>query len=168
MRTKREFEAGNMPLGSSFCADNMRGCANSCLCETLRSKGHGNKMFYIVLGVLAAVVLCVAVGCYIWVKGSTTMPSEGADEIAKLMEEDMEEKEERARQEERAKIEREERAKKEREQAELKKQAEKEQQERRAAATKAAEAAAEARRLREQAEMKQAEDNKYKTGRAVK
>ena len=89
------------------------------------------------------------------------MPSEGADEIAKLMEEDMEEKEERARQEERANIEREERAKKEREQAELKKQTEKEQQERQAAATKAAEAAAEARKLREQAEMKQAEDSKY-------
>ena len=138
-----------------------RNRANRWRGEILLSKESSDKMFYIVLGVLAAVVLCVAVGCYIWVKGSTTMPSEGADEIAKLMEEDMEEKEERARQEERAKIEREERAKKEREQAELKKQAEKEQQERRAAATKAAEAAAEARRLREQAEMEQKEDSKY-------
>ena len=138
-----------------------RNRANRWRGEILLSKESSDKMFYIVLGVLAAVVLCVAVGCYIWVKGSTTMPSEGADEIAKLMEEDMEEKEERARQEERAKIEREERAKKEREQAELKKQTEKEQQERQAAATKAAEAAEAARRLREQAEMEQKEDSKY-------
>ena len=67
-----------------------------------------DKAFYWILGALGAIVLCAAVGCWLWVGQSTKSSSNEADEISKMMQADQEAEKERVAQLERDKAEREE------------------------------------------------------------
>ena len=121
-------------------------------------KEDGDKAFYIVLGVLAVIVLlCAAVGCWLWIGQSTKSPLAGTDEISKMMQADQEAEKEREAQLARDKAEREELERKNKAEEEKRKQDElaarkKEEADKKAEADKVA-----AQRVREEAVRNQKE-----------
>ena len=116
-----------------------------------------DKAFYWILGALGAIVLCAAVGCWLWIGQSTKSPPAGTDEISKMMQADQEAVKEREAQLSRDKAEREKLERKNKAEEEKRKQdelaaREKEEADKKAEADKVA-----AQRLREEAERKQKE-----------
>ena len=116
-----------------------------------------DKAFYWILGALGAIVLCAAVGCWLWVGQSTKSSSDDADEISKMMQADQEAEKEREAQLARDKAEREELERKNKAEEEKRKQdelaaREKEEADKKAEADKVA-----AQRVREEAVRNQKE-----------
>ena len=85
-------------------------------------KEDGDKAFYWILGALGAIVLCAAVGCWLWVGQSAKSSSDDADEISKMMQADQEAEKEREAQLARDKAEREELERKNKAEEEKRKQ----------------------------------------------